>query len=276
MERNLERDLEILTAIGEGHPLTQRDLAERLGVALGLTNLYLKRLARKGFIKIADFPRKPAATEAPALPPDAAGHRREDPAHLRARRLLAEPLPARPADAARVAEPAARARGMKRIALYGTGEAAELAYLTLKELGSRARGGVLARGAGGRSWAFRFGGWLRSGDERSTAWWSRPSSRPKDTSPSSGHRRADGKAPHAPAPSARRRRGRDAAVTRARRSPPLRVAAPHLPGAALAGRAPARGHELSRHGAGRALPGADGAHPGPGPGRAGRGRRPAR
>ena len=61
MEKNLERDLEILTAIGEGHPLTQRDLAERLGVALGLTNLYLKRLARKGFIKITDFPRKPAA-----------------------------------------------------------------------------------------------------------------------------------------------------------------------------------------------------------------------
>src|SRR5207247_10150302 len=55
------RDLEILTAIGEGHPLTQRVLAQRLGVALGLTNLYLKRLAQKGLIKIAEFPRKPHA-----------------------------------------------------------------------------------------------------------------------------------------------------------------------------------------------------------------------
>lgn len=61
MRKNLERDLEILTAIGEGPPVTQRDRAERLGVALGLTNIYLKRLARKGFIKITDFPRKPAA-----------------------------------------------------------------------------------------------------------------------------------------------------------------------------------------------------------------------
>ena len=61
MPRDHERNLEILTAIGEGRPLTQRALAERLGVALGLTNLYLKRLATKGYIKIVDFPRKPAA-----------------------------------------------------------------------------------------------------------------------------------------------------------------------------------------------------------------------
>src|SRR5437899_8260970 len=61
MERYRERDLEILTAIEEGRPLTQRALAQRLGVALGLTNLYLKRLASKGLIKIIEFPSKPAA-----------------------------------------------------------------------------------------------------------------------------------------------------------------------------------------------------------------------
>src|SRR5215470_2770007 len=61
MERQGERDLEILTAIEEGEPVTQRALAQRLGVALGLTNLYLKRLVRKGCIKIVEFPRKPAA-----------------------------------------------------------------------------------------------------------------------------------------------------------------------------------------------------------------------
>src|SRR5215813_14909457 len=61
IERQAERDLEILTAIGEGRPLSQRALAQRLGVALGLTNLLLKRLARKGSIKIVEFPKKPAA-----------------------------------------------------------------------------------------------------------------------------------------------------------------------------------------------------------------------
>ena len=61
MERHVERELEILTAIDEGRPLTQRDLSQRLGVALGLTNLYLKRLVRKGFVKVVQFPQKPAA-----------------------------------------------------------------------------------------------------------------------------------------------------------------------------------------------------------------------
>src|SRR5262249_57367054 len=61
MERRGERELEILTAIAEGESTTQRALAARLGVALGLTNLYLKRMAKKGYIKVAEFPRRPAA-----------------------------------------------------------------------------------------------------------------------------------------------------------------------------------------------------------------------
>src|SRR3990172_738913 len=61
MERSEERHLEVLTVIGEADSLTQRALAQRLGVALGLTNLYLKRLAHKGFIKVVEFPRKPKA-----------------------------------------------------------------------------------------------------------------------------------------------------------------------------------------------------------------------
>src|SRR5258708_20062967 len=63
MERQGQRELEIRTAIGEDRPLTQRDLSQRLGVALGLTNLYLKRLARKGLIKITEFPRKPGTRQ---------------------------------------------------------------------------------------------------------------------------------------------------------------------------------------------------------------------
>ena len=134
MERHVQRDLEILTAIGEGRPLTQRDLAQRLGVALGLTNLYLKRLARKGFIKIVEFPRKPAARKRLrylVTPTGIAEKSQLTYEHMayslslyrRARQTLRESLTLLPED------------GMKRIALYGTGEAAELAYLTLKELG---------------------------------------------------------------------------------------------------------------------------------------------
>lgn len=48
--------LEILQAIDERENVTQRHLSERLGVALGLTNSYLKRCARKGYIKIQQAP----------------------------------------------------------------------------------------------------------------------------------------------------------------------------------------------------------------------------
>lgn len=132
MERRLERDLEILTAIEEGRPLSQRALARRLGVALGLTNLLLKRLAKKGYIKIVEFPRKPAArkrlrylltpkgiAEKTRLTYEHAAYALK--LYRRARQTLRETLDLLPAN------------GLKRIALYGTGEAAELAYLTLRE-----------------------------------------------------------------------------------------------------------------------------------------------
>jgi len=148
MERQHERDLEILTAIEEGGPLTQRALAQRLGVALGLTNLYLKRLAKKGAIKIVEFPRKPATRKRLRYlltPTGMAEKTRLTYEHMayslhlyrRARQALREAL-GRLQDG-----------GAKRIALYGTGEAAEVAYLTLKELGLEPLA-VFAAGGGER------------------------------------------------------------------------------------------------------------------------------
>lgn len=48
--------LEILTAIEARSDVTQRHLADRLGVALGLANSYLKRCVRKGLVKITQAP----------------------------------------------------------------------------------------------------------------------------------------------------------------------------------------------------------------------------
>jgi DNA-binding MarR family transcriptional regulator len=134
MERQNERDLEILTAIGEGTPFTQRALAERLGVALGLTNLYLKRLAGKGFIKIREFSTKPHTRKRLSYmltPKGAAEKGRLTYEYmsysLRLYRRTRENLREGMAQLAR--------GGMKRVALCGVGEAAELAYLTLKESG---------------------------------------------------------------------------------------------------------------------------------------------
>jgi DNA-binding MarR family transcriptional regulator len=148
MERSHERDLQILTAIGEGTPLTQRALAQRVGIALGLTNLYLKRLARKGCIKIVDFPRKPAAGKRLRYiltPKGLAEKTRLTYEHM----AYALRLYRRTRDTLREALALLPDAGVKRIALYGTDEAAELAYLTLREAGLEPIG-VFGDAAGGQ------------------------------------------------------------------------------------------------------------------------------
>ncbi|HEU4369319.1 MAG TPA: winged helix-turn-helix transcriptional regulator [Methylomirabilota bacterium] len=151
-DRHLERDLRILSAIEEGAPLTQRVLAERVGVALGLANLCLKRLARKGYIKVVHFNDKPAARKRLRYLLTAKGlaeKSRLSYEHLvyslnlyrRTRQTLRESLGS------------LRERGMKRLALYGTGDAAELAYLTLKECGLEPVG-VYAAAPGGEFLGF--------------------------------------------------------------------------------------------------------------------------
>lgn len=57
MDVQRKRELELLTEISESEGITQRALAKKLGMALGLTNLYIKRLAKKGYIKIVNVQR---------------------------------------------------------------------------------------------------------------------------------------------------------------------------------------------------------------------------
>jgi len=134
MERRAERDLEILTAIEEGGPLTQRGLARRLGVALGLTNLHLRRLARTGAIRIVEARHQASAGNRRRYlltPRGVAEKTRLSYQHLvdaldvyrRTRQVLRASLSSLPQ------------RGARRIGLCGAGEAAEIAYLTLRELG---------------------------------------------------------------------------------------------------------------------------------------------
>ena len=55
---NNEREitLGVLNAIHENAKVTQRSVANDLGIALGLANAYLKRCAKKGLIKIQQIP----------------------------------------------------------------------------------------------------------------------------------------------------------------------------------------------------------------------------
>jgi len=122
------RDLKLLEAVEQNSRITQRSLADKVGIALGLTNIYLKRLVRKGYIKCVNVqsnrisylitPR--GIAEKARLTYEFMDYS----LHLygEVRQHLREVLQ----------ECAAADR---RVAIYGRGEAAELAYLSLKEFG---------------------------------------------------------------------------------------------------------------------------------------------
>jgi len=52
------KTLQMLEALSREEKLTQRTLSQRVGVSLALVNLFLKRLAAKGYIKLTTFPPK--------------------------------------------------------------------------------------------------------------------------------------------------------------------------------------------------------------------------
>ena len=130
MNVEARRNLQALEAIAEDDHLTQRTLASRLGIALGLTNIYLKRLVRKGYVKCVNVQSNrlqylltpKGITEKTRLTYEFMQYS----LHLygvtrRHLRGVLRPLVS---------------SGRDRIAIYGTGEAAELAYLSLRELAS--------------------------------------------------------------------------------------------------------------------------------------------
>jgi len=128
MDLQGQRDLQLLNEVERDAGVTQRSLANKMGVALGLTNLYLKRLAHKGYIKITTIPSHRikylltprGMTEKSRLTYQYMQYSLSYYKEMRQRlkQVLTELSHA----------------GAKRVAVYGTGELAELAYLTLREM----------------------------------------------------------------------------------------------------------------------------------------------
>lgn len=127
MDVESRRDLQLLEALEQESVITQRTLATRLGIALGLTNLYLRRLIRKGYVKCVTV--APNRLVYSLTPRGVARKARLTYEFMKysldfyrdARRHLRRSL------SAAVAQ-------QKRVAIYGTGDAAELVFLLLKEM----------------------------------------------------------------------------------------------------------------------------------------------
>lgn len=120
---------QLLSEVADEQPISQRELARRLGIALGLVNSYIKNFVAKGFIRVKNYPRNRYAY---LLTPKGMAEKarlayqhihyfsnlymvtRQD--YLRLFRELAE-------------------RGIFRVVFCGVDEVAEIAWLSLHEAG---------------------------------------------------------------------------------------------------------------------------------------------
>ena len=131
--KNLEdisyRELRLLEEVDSSPDLSQRQLARRLGIALGVANLLVRRLATKGYIKVTHLswrrwvyvitPRGMARKVQLTL----AYIDRFMDHYQRVRRILREDFSTLPLNKE------------SRVAIVGTTELAELAYLALRDIG---------------------------------------------------------------------------------------------------------------------------------------------
>lgn len=128
MDLQAQRDLQLLNEVEQNAAVTQRSLADTLDVALGLTNLYLKRLARKGYIKVTTIPRhriKYLLTPQGMVEKTRLTYQYME-YSLTYYRQMRERL--------KVILAARAKAGAKRVVVYGTGELAEMAYISLREM----------------------------------------------------------------------------------------------------------------------------------------------
>jgi DNA-binding MarR family transcriptional regulator len=121
------RALQILNELSDDDSVTQRDISKRLGIALGLTNSYIKNLVAKGYVTVKSIPPRRYAY---FLTPRGLAEKTRLTYHLlqdytriyrearsNYRRLFCE----------------LHDEGARRIVLAGADEVAEIAYITLQE-----------------------------------------------------------------------------------------------------------------------------------------------
>jgi DNA-binding MarR family transcriptional regulator len=121
------RTLKILERVDNEKTPSQRDLAGELNISLGLVNSFIKRLVKKGFVKITTIPKNrikyiltpSGAAEKTRLTYKYIQHSYSfyKDARQKLRKLCAD----------------LEKKGIQRIVFYGAGDLAEIAYISLQE-----------------------------------------------------------------------------------------------------------------------------------------------
>ena len=130
MDAHRQYEHQILDAIDGSQSLSQRSLANSLGIALGLTNLLVRRLVRKGWVRVT---RIQANRVGYFLTPAGVAEK----ARL-SRLSLQHAIGFYNTARVRIRESLSTVGGPDtRIVLYGTGDVAEIAYVCLQETSLR-------------------------------------------------------------------------------------------------------------------------------------------
>ena len=119
----------LMPELEEGEPISQREIASRLGIALGLVNSYLKTLVKKGFVQVKAYPRNRFAY---LLTPQGFSEK----SHLAYRHLSNfHKLYRITRQDSLTLFRTLRQSGVERVTFCGLDDLTEIAYLSLKEAG---------------------------------------------------------------------------------------------------------------------------------------------
>jgi len=123
------RSLLLMAELEEGELISQREIASRLGIALGLVNFYLKTLVKKGYVQVKAYPRNRFAyllTPKGFSEKSQLAYRHISNFHKFYRITRQDSLKL---------FRSLRARGVERVAFCGLDDLTEIAYLSLREAG---------------------------------------------------------------------------------------------------------------------------------------------
>jgi len=128
-ETSNPKELQLLSEVENVPDITQRELSQKLGIALGLTNMLVRNLTQKGYLRVTQASWKRRLY---TLTPDGFSHKL---------RLITSYITRFINDYKNVRQtlrgelhPLAL-HAESRVAIYGTGEFAELVYIGLREIG---------------------------------------------------------------------------------------------------------------------------------------------
>ena len=121
------RILQIMEEVENNNKITQRELAKKLNISIGMTNLFIKRIIKKGYFKITNIPKNRLMYM--ITPKGIIEKSRLTFEYLRYSLNFYKSLKAHVLEKFSNLED----KGVKRVAFYGLGEVSELSYLFLQE-----------------------------------------------------------------------------------------------------------------------------------------------